>query len=247
MELTRTGGQEERGYDRVFGFIRQQLVNQELRAGEVLLSERELSARLGVSRPATREALRALAALGVIEIRHGFGSVVRKPDFGQLADFFTLMLAQQEESVDDITEARVAIERQAIRLACRRATDADIDRLREALAEISATVRDPKAGAAADFHFHELLIKAAHSATLTTLHAAIATLLQRSHLERRTRISNLSELDAYLVDHHRQILEAVIRRNEAEADDLLIKHFAIGSDLQRLAAIGAKGAATERR
>jgi hypothetical protein len=38
----------------------------------------------------------------------------------------------------------------------------------------------------------------------------------------------------------------VIRRNEAEADDLLTKHFAIGSDLQRLAAIGAKGVATER-
>lgn len=245
MELKRASGQEQRNYDRVFGFIRQQLVDHELRAGEVLLSERELSARLGVSRPAIREALRALAALGVIEIRHGYGSVVRKPDFAQLADFFTLMLAQQEESVDDITEARVAIERQAIRLACRRATDVDIDRLQDALAEISATVRDPKAGAAADYRFHELLIKAAHSVTLTTLHAAIATLLQRSHLERRNRISGLAELDAYLVDHHRQILDAVIGKDEALADDLLTKHFAIGSNLQRLVATGAKRAAQD--
>lgn len=237
MELKRASGQEERGYDRVFGFIRQQLVNRELQAGDVLLSERELSVRLGISRPAIREALRALAALGVIEIRHGFGSVVRKPDFGQLSDFFTLMLAQEEETVDDIMEARVAIERQAIRLACRRATDADIDRMREGLAAIAATVRDPQAGAAADFHFHELLIKAAHSVTLTTLHAAIATLLQRSHLDRRNRISTLPDLDAYLVDHHRQILEAVIRKDEAAADELLTKHFAIGSDLQRRAAI----------
>ena len=173
-----------------------------------------------------------------------FGSVVRRPDFGQLSDFFTLMLAQQEETVDDITEARVAIERQAIRLACRRATDADIDRLRDALAAVAATVHDPQVGAGADFHFHECLIKAAHSVTLTTLHAAIATLLQRSHIERRNRISNLPDIDAYLVDHHRQILEAVIRKDEVAADELLAAHFAIGSDLQRRAVISSGEAGT---
>lgn len=240
MQLKRTEAGGERGYDRVFGFIRQQLVDGELRAGDVLAPERELATRLGVSRPVVREALRALAAIGVIDIRHGFGSVVRRPDFAELSDIFTLMLAQHEEGVDDIMEARIAIERQAIRLACRRANASDIDRLRDAVSEIAATVRDPKSGAAADFRFHSLLIAAAHSATLTTLYAAIEVLLRRSHYSRRARITDLPDIEAYLVEHHREILDAVIRREEALADELLTAHFDIGSDLQRMSAMGTK-------
>lgn len=237
MQLKRTDGGGERGYDRVFGFVRQQLVAGDLRAGEVLAPERELATRLGVSRPVVREALRALAAIGVIDIRHGYGSVVRKPDFAELSDVFTLMLAQHEEGVEDIMEARIAIERQAIRLACRRASASDIDRLRAALAEIAATIRDPVGGAAADFRFHSLLIDAARSPALRTLYAAIEVLLRQSHLRRRARISELPEVETYLVEHHREILDAVIRRDEAEADALLSAHFEIGSDLQRKSAI----------
>ena len=240
MQLKRTGGGGERGYDRVFGFVRQQLVAGELRAGEVLAPERELAARLGVSRPVVREALRALAAIGVIDIRHGYGSVVRKPDFAELSDIFTLMLAQHEEGVEDIMEARIAIERQAIRLACRRASAADIDRLREALAEIAATVRDPVGGAAADFRFQSFMIDAAHSPALTTLYAAIEVLLRQSHFRRRARISDLPDLEVYLVEHHREILDAVIKRDEAQADDLLSAHFEIGSDLQRKSAVSVQ-------
>lgn len=241
MELKRIEPKAASGYDRVFGFIRQQLVAGELRAGDVLAPERELATTLGVSRPVVREALRALAAIGVIDIRHGFGSVVRKPDFAELSDIFTLMLAQHEEGIEDIMEARIAIERQAIRLACRKATSADIDRLREALVEVAATVRDPTSGAAADFRFHSLLIAAAHSATLTTLYAAIEVLLRRSHYARRARISELEGIEAYLVAHHREILEAVVNRDEAAADALLTAHFAIGSDLQRQSARAGLG------
>jgi len=233
MQIKRSEAEAETGFDRVFSFIRQQLVTGELREGDVLAPERELAVRLGVSRPVVRETLRALAALGVVEIRHGFGSVVRKPNFAQLADTFTLLLAQHDESMADIMEARIALERQAVRLACGRATAADIERLRGAIADIAATVHDPLSGGVADFRFHSLLIASAHSAALTTLHAAIEVLLRRSHQSRRARISNLPDIEAYLVDHHQAILDALVRRDEKRADELLTQHFAIGEQLQR--------------
>ena len=102
--------------------MREQLLTGRLKAGDRLLPERELATRLGVSRPVIREVLRALAAMGVIDIRHGHGSVVRRPDFSEMGDLFTLMLAQDDEVVEDVMEARIAIERHAIRLACSRAT-----------------------------------------------------------------------------------------------------------------------------
>ena len=233
--LTRDGDASAGGYDRVFGFLRDQLVSGQLKTGDRLLPERELAVRLGVSRPALREVLRALAAIGVIDIRHGQGSVVRQPDFGQLGDLFTMMLAQKADAVDDIMEARIGIERQAIRLACSRARPADIGRLNAALAGIAATIKDPVSGSDADFAFHEALTAASHSPTLMSLHAAIAVLLRRSHLERRQRITNLPGIETYLVDHHRRLFDAIVEGNTDDADRLLMQHFEIGLAFQRRA------------
>ena len=106
------------GAEKVFAFFRDALLNGTLKAGERLLGERELSLRLGVSRPLLREALRSLAMLGFLDIRHGSGAYVRQADITVLSDFFTFCLAQQPDILDDVMEARIAIECQAIRLAC---------------------------------------------------------------------------------------------------------------------------------
>ena len=227
----------QRGYDRVLGFVREQLLAGTLRAGDRLLPERELAAKLGVSRPVIREVLRALAAMGVIDIRHGHGSVVRKPDFSEMGDLFTLMLAQSAEAVEDVMEARIAIERQAIRLACQRATAADVERLDGAMRRIIETIDDAAAGGEADFEFHTRIVEAAHSPTLSSVYAAISTLLRRSHMQRRQRITDVDGIDGYLIDHHRKILAAVVERDGAAADRLLTEHFEIGRDFQRRAMI----------
>jgi DNA-binding FadR family transcriptional regulator len=237
-EISITQGEaSQSGYERVLGFVREQLLSGKLKAGDRLLAERELALRLGVSRPVIREVLRALAAMGVIEIRHGHGSVVRKPDFSEMGDLFTLMLAQNAEVVDDVMEARIAIERQAIRLACTRATATDVQRLEEAMRLIVATVSDPVKGADADFEFHNCIVEAAHSPTLSSVYAAISNLLKRSHMQRRQRISDVEGIDAYLVDHHKLVLAALVKGDIDRADRLLTEHFAIGSDFQRRALI----------
>lgn len=227
--------EERGGYERVFSFVRGQLLDGTLKVGDRLLPERQLATRLGISRPVVREVLRTLAALGVVEIRHGHGSVVRTPGMDNLDDFFTLMLAQRAEAVDDVLEARIAIERHAIRLACTRATASDLEHLEQSWQRIRDTIHDPIAGGAADFDFHCQIVDAAHSATLSTLYAAIASLLRRSHAERRVRISEIKGIDGFLVDHHRLILVAMIERHADRADGLLAQHFEIGSTLQRRA------------
>ncbi len=234
--LSRETEAQTPGYDRVLAFMREQLLSGQLKAGDRLLPERELAARLGVSRPVIREVLRALAAMGVIEIRHGHGSVVRQPDFSQLGDVFTLVLAQNADVVDDIMEARIAIERQAIRLACQRGTAADLERLQDALEAIRATISDAEGGAAADYAFHAALVEAAHSPTLSSLYAGISNLLKRSHRRRRERISG-ADMHAYLVEHHASLIAALAAREADTCDRLLTQHFEIGRDIQRQAAI----------
>lgn len=224
------------GYDRVLAFLRDELVSGRLKTGDRLLPERDLASALGVSRPVIREALTALSTLGAVEIRRGFGTVVREPNFTALSDYFSLVLAQQAGAVDDVMQARIAIERQAIRLACRRALAPDLQRLSQALQAIKETIDDPAQGGAADFHFHSMIVQAAHSPALSSVYAAVARLLQASHLERRKVIASVPDVDAYLIDHHEAVLLALQRRNPVEADALLTEHFEIGANLREDAA-----------
>jgi GntR family transcriptional regulator, transcriptional repressor for pyruvate dehydrogenase complex len=227
--------QEFSGYRRVLAHLRDLLINGGVQTGDRLPSEREFALQLGVSRPAVREAVRAMEMIGVIETRHGRASTVRIPDASVLGEFFSLALAQQPAIIEDIVEVRIALERQAARLASERATDHDLQRLGLALEEIVATIDDAQSGGDADFRFHAELVAAAHSPALTTVYGTITHLLERSHFERRKRIVQTPEARDFLIHHHRKIFEAIVAGNARLLDDLMLSHFAIGAALHRQA------------
>lgn len=233
MGLTRTGETVQSGFQKVFAFLREQLLSGALRPGDRLMAERELSARLGVSRPTLREALKALTMLRVVETRHGAGTVVRRPDVALLGDLFAFATAQHGGLTDDVVHARIAIECQAIRLACTRAGRSDFERLHDSLHSIAATIDTPDMGGLADHRFHAAIVSAAGSETLQTLYDAIADLMLRSHLHRRESIARMEGGRRYLIDHHRRVLDAIVAGDPDRADALLREHFAIGDEYRR--------------
>jgi GntR family transcriptional regulator, transcriptional repressor for pyruvate dehydrogenase complex len=239
MELKRTA-EGETGFQKVFAFLRDRLMAGSLKPGDRLVSERELATQLGVSRPLVREALRALTMLGIVEIRDRIGTVVTRPDVSVLNDFFTFALAQQADMLDDVMQARVAIECQAIRLACERAGIADFERLQRALAKIEETIDEADAGGMADFEFHRAIVLASRSETLTVLHNSVAGLLTRSHRSRRELVQSFPSMKTYLIDDHRRIFEVVVARDPERADATLRKHFEIGDEYRRRAVVGEK-------
>ena len=237
MELKRAD-EGEKGFEKVFAFLRDRLLTGLLKPGDRLISERDLATQLGVSRPLVREALRALSMLGIVEIRDRIGTVVRRPDAAVLNDFFTFALAQQADMPDDVMHARVAIECQAIRLACERAGIADFERLQRALAKIEETIDEADAGGMADFEFHRAIVLASRSETLTVLHNSMAGLLTHSHRSRRELVQSFPSMKTYLIDDHRRIFEAVVARDPERADATLRKHFEIGDEYRRRALVG---------
>ena len=237
ISVTRFADREATGYERVVAFVRDQLISKKLKEGDRLLAERDLAAALGVSRPVVREALRALAALGAIEIRRGHGTIVRRPDFSMLGEFFTLALAQESNAIDDVMQARIAIERQAVRLACSKAVPSDLDALSVTFQRIVDTIEDPARGGKADYAFHSALVAAAHSPTLSIIYTAISDLLRRSHMERREQIMKVDGIKNFLIDHHGQILSAVADRDAVRADQFLLEHFDLGAAFRRRASL----------
>lgn len=233
MAIIRSGNPEQQSFGSVYAALRDHLLSGALKTGDKLLPERDLAIQLGVSRPMLREALRALAVLGVVEVRQGAGTVVRRPDVSMLGDFFAFIAHHHETLVDDVMQARIAIECQAIRLACKQAGVAGLGTLRGALDEIVATIDNPLAGGLADHAFHSEIVAMARSETLATLYAAIGNLLLRSHGDRRASVFGTPDGRTYLIDHHRLILEAVAAGDPDQADAVLREHFTIGDEYRR--------------
>jgi DNA-binding FadR family transcriptional regulator len=219
------------GAQRVFSALRERLLAGDLKSGERLPPERELALSLGVSRPILREALRSLAMLGFLEIRHGSGAYVRNPDITTLGDFLTFCMAQQPDVLDDVIQARIAIECQAIRLACEQASEADLNRIAASFTSLMETLDDPVLGGKADYEFHLGIVKASRSAALLTLYRAISPLLMQSHVQRR-RIT-VPGIRNYLVDAHREVFLSIVDRKPDEAEARLREHFTIGDEYRR--------------
>ncbi|WP_208863122.1 FadR/GntR family transcriptional regulator [Caballeronia concitans] len=235
MQIVRTE-EDSKGFEKVFSFLWDLLLEGRIQPGDKLIPERELALELGVSRPVVREALRALSMIGAVEIRERVGTIVRRPDVSTLGEFFAFALAQEKDVVEDVMEARVAIECQSIRLACRRATLADLERLRAAIDRIESTVDQVELGSQADFEFHAALVQAGGSKTLINLHGTVAALLIHSHRNRRETVQMHPDIKARVIADHRRIFQAVVDRDEEAADRVLREHFSIGDEYRHKAA-----------
>ena len=122
--------------------VRSAIVGGKLREGERLPPERELAEQFGVSRVTVRDALRALEAMGLVEVRVGArgGAFVTAPTGSHIGQTMSDMLMMSAVSPENIVEARLIVELGTVTLACARATDDDLAALRE-LADRAAQSR----------------------------------------------------------------------------------------------------------
>lgn len=218
---------------RVIQRFKADVLSGKLAPGDRLPGERELAQIIGVSRASLREGLRVLAHLGLITTRHGLGSVVAAPDLSVLRDVTALTLGRMPDVIDEAMETRVAIECQAIRLACSRATPADLRTIEARLSRLVETLGDPHLGGRADHDFHTAIVMASHCAPLIGLYEATSDLLAMVHERRREETVAIDGIRNYLVEAHREVYLAVLHRNPDEADRQIREHFRIGEEIRR--------------
>lgn len=188
----------------------------ELAPGAVLTIdtlEREYSA----SRTVIREALRVLAAKGLVDARPKRGTFVRPRDDWSLLDPDVLRWQYEKETdtgfLDNLAEVRAIVEPAGARLAARRRTDDDLAELTDSLAASGhpdATAADV---VAADLRFHRALLLAAHNELLTRMEIVIET-----GLRTRDTLVHGQGTWADAEPAHRAVLDAVVARDEDAAE-----------------------------
>ncbi|QMU71911.1 FadR/GntR family transcriptional regulator [Streptacidiphilus sp. P02-A3a] len=174
--MTLTSPKREPLADQVIAQLRAQITSGEWPVGSRIPTEVELVEQLGVARNTVREAVRALAHNGLLDIRQGSGTYVLATS--ELAGVMHRRFADADH--DQVIELRLALEAAAARLAATRRTSADLKLLDTALArrEDAWTSGDVEDFIQTDAAFHQAVMAAAHNEVISALYADLGEVLR---------------------------------------------------------------------
>jgi GntR family transcriptional regulator, transcriptional repressor for pyruvate dehydrogenase complex len=220
-------------YEQIARHIRKAISAGKLGPGDKLPPEAELAHQFGVSRPTVREALKVLEALNVLESSTGpkGGTFVKKPDSlvaaEHMKESLALLLDVNGLTLEDLYEAREAIEIRTARLAAQRRTDADLEALRKIIEEDSLKDSD---SIVSDISFHRAIAEASKSRMLSlfmnSTHMIVRSLAERYIMPEAKQTSQRQ---------HQGIYQAILHQEESLAEERMREHMRFASEVYRRA------------
>ncbi len=197
-----------------------------LKQGRKLPSERDLAEMLRVSRPKLREALSVLEERGLVTTQHGEGTFVAALTGQAMMPALLALYERHEPAFFDYLEYRREQEGFAARLAARRATKADKERIAEILADNERAWQDGDAQASheADFALHSAIVDASQNATLIHMMASIYELTRKGVFYNRDFLRTVDGTGEKLLQQHLELGQAVIDGDEARAEKAATDH-----------------------
>jgi GntR family transcriptional repressor for pyruvate dehydrogenase complex len=178
----------QRLYLQIVNQIRDLIAKGNLKVGDKLPPERELTKKFGVSRASIREAMSALEILGLIESRGSQGNFIKVDRMDASIDGASLKELLKNHSPLEVFEARCEIEPVMGALAAERRTREDLERLKKCLIKLNALGRqvesDPKQidnYMEEDRRFHLMIAQCGHNSVLFTVYSGVNLMLKEKH------------------------------------------------------------------
>lgn len=159
---------KETAADKVAQQLRGLIEHGELKPGDKIPSERELCDIMSVSRIAVREAIKGLAAKGLLEVRSGEGTYVKSFSSHDLIDPLSAIL-MNEKSLRELLEFRWVIEVQLAGLAAERASEEDIQNIEKSLRDVEHDAMERIDYQEHDIAFHNAIASASGNTLLTAM------------------------------------------------------------------------------
>ncbi|WP_244639964.1 FadR/GntR family transcriptional regulator [Aureimonas glaciei] len=192
-----------------------------LAAGSLLPTEAEIQTRYGVSRTVVREAIRHIAAKGLVTVGPKVGTRVRHNNDWNILDAevmrWHLMAGERRRFVEALYEMRLINEPEAARLAASRITPEQSDRLADALAAMAVHPRGSEKLIIADLDFHRIILEATGNPILRSL----GTMIERS-LSISFSLSWRQNPQDETVRQHARVHDAIVQ-GDGEAASLFMR------------------------
>ena len=224
--------------ERVTQYLVKHIHDNDLKPGDRVPSEIQVSGQLGISRGVVRQAYHSLRTAGILEIAMG-----RSPRVGELShDAFTPLLlhalSTDQVSVRDVLELRFAVEVHAAALAATHRNEGQVEALKKLVKGMRKTVTDLDRFARIDVRFHQLIGKATGNALFEvfcrTLHGSLESSI-RTGLRSRSTLAQIEQI----VDTHQAIVDAIEAQQPARARNLMAKHFVEAKNALQIASKAA--------
>lgn len=196
-------------YEQLVQRLLQHVRDSGLTPGDRLPPERELASRLGVSRNSLKQAFVVLEVQGLVDIRQGDGTYLRRADIAP--EPMEVLLARRQR-LPDVLEAREALEVKLAELAAYRRTEEDLAALDSALDDMRAAVEAGDLGGECDRRFHAAVASAGRSRVLQGFYEALAPQISET---RRESLRQPDRPQQSLAQHEQ--IAAALRARDAEA------------------------------
>ncbi len=217
---------KKKRFEEIIDQIKDLLLRKELKVGQKLPNEIELSESMGVSRSSLREALKVLSALGIIESKSGEGTVIKQAQPENLSEIMALIAVSGGMDTLELFEARIALETATIRIVANRRTDADLQRIEGILIEMDQQydVTNEEIKSTFDFLFHKSIVEASGNKMLIIIIGVISNLLREQIKTTRTELASSPEVLRRFQKEHWEIFYAIKNKNPNEASRLMDAH-----------------------
>lgn len=197
--------------------VKSYIADNGLTSGTRLPTEKELIAKLGVSRNILREALKSLEAIGLIEIRPGDGMYVSSFDYSSVITHVSFAISRNKQELRNLMHARLVIEVGSLDRAVELVTGEDIDRLKENLGRMKSA-QSIEEQAEIDLEFHQQVLAIADNPILSEF----GSFLGQFFLEGRHIFD--SESSPRAVRGHAELIEALRERSAETAKSVMREH-----------------------
>lgn len=207
---------------RVTDRLEQMILRSALPPGSRLPAERELAERFRVSRTVIREAVRSLAARGMVAVKAGSGTRVQTPSAESVSETMALCLRSSQGDLDHrkVSEVRRLFEVEIAGLAAERRTDADLEAMARILADETDLAKSRERFVRWDIAFHSALATATHNELFPILLQSVVSTMRKV----REYGFNVPSTPQRAVYFHRRIFQKVKEGNPAAARQAMEEH-----------------------
>lgn len=211
-------------YEQVIDDIKNKIKSGEIKKGDRLPSERELSEALGVSRTSIREAIRALEVIGLVESRRGAGNYIKTNFEDSLFEPLSVMFMLQESSPREMFDVRESLELQCARLSAKNIQDNELALL-AAILDRMYLAENEEESLELDIKFHYIVAKASRNVLLINVLEVISQLMDEFIKKFRMQILHVGNTKESLLEIHENLYRALKCRDEAKVYNAMKEHF----------------------
>ncbi len=212
-------------YEEVSEILHEKIRAGVLKPGDRLDSVEQLAEQLQVSRSAVREALSALKAMGLIEIKQGSGTFVKSVPPNRLDFPLSTAMLSNKLDIARLLEVRKIIEVGAAASAAINRTEQDIQAMVQILEDMQQAHGDGELGEKVDYQFHVAIATASQNPLLATILDQISGLMIDTMKEtRRLWLYSKKTTSEQLYEEHMNIFLAIQQQNEELAKQAMTSH-----------------------